>query len=176
MLPWVSCELVQSMEIWVLLMSFPQTLLLSPFPHSSCWRASPSAQGAVPSGMWQPFQAGLRPRDKLFDSVAISRCETHRRAEETSERGGTPSQGFLLFLYNNFVFSWALCLLMELAGSTSSLAMSESFEMNFNRSRTTTIFLHWDYSFSALTDVNPQSSTDLSSAALEGESKDGHVL
>lgn len=58
----------------------------------------------------------------------------------------------------------------------ASLAVSESFEVNFNRSRTTTIFLHSDYFFSAVTDVNPQSSTVLNSAALEAESKDGHVL
>lgn len=127
MLPQVSCELVQSMVIWVLLMPFPQTLcclLHFPLAHAvSCWRASPStqgdpAQGAVPSWTWQPFQAGLRPRDKLFGSLAISRCEI---PVTRGQVGGEEPHLRAFFLYNNFVFFWALRLLMGTAGQVSCI-------------------------------------------------------
>lgn len=64
----------------------------------------------------QPFQAGLGLGISI-GSLAISRCEIQwLPVEQRGQVGGEETHLRAFFLYNHFVFSWALCLLMGTAG------------------------------------------------------------
>lgn len=154
MLPWGSCELVQSMEIWVRLTPFPLTLCCFFSPchlpprhvlcpageqaHPCRERLSPHAWVAL-SSSWLPLPGSAQAVWRLSnEEVRDSSGSLKSGGDGREERSCAPSPGFLPLMVTAVFFG----AVRSLAGSAPSLATSESSEMNLNRSRTRTGFVH----------------------------------